>query len=140
MLVTASLTLLSLAFSAVLALSGVGSPLAVVHLAFAVGIVPLIFAAMSHFVPVLTRTGNPSLTIARVPRMAQLAGLVAVFAMQGTIPRWMVSRFAADKLHELDARGWPQRVPIDAIWSRQRPLGRAGTWLLQEMLAPPGIS
>lgn len=56
------------------------------------------------------------------------------------IPRWMVSRFAADKLHELDARGWPQRVPIDAIWSRQRPLGRAGTWLLQEMLAPPGIS
>ena len=56
------------------------------------------------------------------------------------IPRWMVSRFAADKLHELDARGWPQRVPIDAIWSRQRPLGRAGTWLLQEMLAPPGVS
>lgn len=56
------------------------------------------------------------------------------------IPRWMVSRFAADKLHELDARGWPQRVPIDAIWSRQRALGRAGTWLLQEMLAPPGVS
>ena len=53
------------------------------------------------------------------------------------IPRWMVTRFAVGSLHELDARGWPQRVPVDAVWSRQRPLGRAGTWLLQEMLAPP---
>lgn len=53
------------------------------------------------------------------------------------IPRWMVTRFASGKLHELDARGWPRRVPVDAVWSRQRPLGRAGTWLLQEMLAAP---
>ncbi len=52
------------------------------------------------------------------------------------IPRWMVTRFAAGKLVELHARGWPRRVPVDAVWSRQRPLGRAGTWLLQEMLAP----
>jgi DNA-binding transcriptional LysR family regulator len=53
------------------------------------------------------------------------------------IPRWMVARFAVGTLHELDARGWPQRVPVDAVWSRQRPLGRAGTWLLQQMLAKP---
>ena len=53
------------------------------------------------------------------------------------IPRWMVSRFASTTLAPLHARGWPQRVPIDAIWSRQRPLGRAGTWLLQDMLAAP---
>jgi DNA-binding transcriptional LysR family regulator len=52
------------------------------------------------------------------------------------IPRWMVTRFATGKLAELNARGWPRRVPVDAVWSRQRPLGRAGTWLLQEMLAP----
>ena len=52
------------------------------------------------------------------------------------IPRWMVSRFADDSLQELAARGWPRRVPVDAVWSRQRVLGRAGTWLLQEMLAP----
>lgn len=52
------------------------------------------------------------------------------------IPRWMVTRFATGKLVELHARGWPRRVPVDAVWSRQRPLGRAGTWLLQEMLAP----
>ncbi len=54
------------------------------------------------------------------------------------IPRWMVTRFALDSLHELAARGWPRRIPVDAVWSRQRPLGRAGNWLLQEMLAPAG--
>ena len=52
------------------------------------------------------------------------------------VPRWMVNHFALDKLHELDARGWPRRVPVDVVWSRQRPLGQAGTWLLQAMLAP----
>ena len=56
------------------------------------------------------------------------------------IPRWMVSRFARTTLQPLRARGWPQRAPIDAVWSRQRPLGRAGTWLLQEMLDRPGQS
>ncbi|MBL8426087.1 MAG: hypothetical protein JNM16_01330, partial [Dechloromonas sp.] len=55
MIPTASLSLLSLIASALLAVMGWGSPLAVAHLAFAVGIVPLIFAAMMHFVPVLTR-------------------------------------------------------------------------------------
>ncbi len=95
MLPTASLTLLSLLASVVLALSGIGSPLAVAHLAFAVGIVPLIFAAISHFVPVLTRTGEPAVIISRLPVVAQAAGLVAVLAMQGIIPRWLVSVAAA---------------------------------------------
>ncbi len=83
MLITAGLTLLALVASAVLALSGAGSPAAVAHLAFAVGIVPLIFAAMTHFVPVLTRTGDPARHIHRLPIFAQLAGLTAVFGMQG---------------------------------------------------------
>ena len=95
MLHTASLTLLALLGSAVLALSGVGSPLAVAHLAFAVGIVPLIFAAMSHFVPVLTRTGDPGRWIHRLPIGAQLAGLVAVAAMQGLLPYWVLYPAAA---------------------------------------------
>lgn len=50
------------------------------------------------------------------------------------IPRWMVTRFASGKLHELQTSGWPRRVPVDAVWSRQRPLGQAGTWLLGQML------
>lgn len=95
MLLNASLTLLALLGSAVLALSGVGSPLAVAHLAFAVGIVPLIFAAMSHFVPVLTRTGDPGQWIARVPLFAQLAGAMAVAAMQGIVPYGLLHAAAA---------------------------------------------
>ena len=95
MLLNASLTLLALLGSAVLALSGVGSPLAVAHLAFAVGIVPLIFAAMSHFVPVLTRTGDPGPWIARLPLAAQLAGGLAVATMQGLIPYGLLHAAAA---------------------------------------------
>lgn len=95
MIPTASLTLLSLVCSAILALSGLGSPLAVAHLAFAVGIVPLIFAAMMHFVPVLTRTGEPGKSLAKLPSAVQATGLVAVAAMQGWLPYWLVYLAAA---------------------------------------------
>ena len=90
MLPTASLTLFSLIGSVALTLLGLGSQLAVAHLAFAVGIVPLILAAMSHFVPVLTRTGDPGRGITYLPIAAQLAGLLAVAAMQGLVPRWLL--------------------------------------------------
>jgi len=87
MLTIAGITLVALLGSAVCALAGWGSPLAVAHLAFAVGIVPLIFAAMSHFVPVLTRTGDPSRWILRLPFIAQIVGVIAVLSMQGWLPR-----------------------------------------------------
>ncbi len=51
------------------------------------------------------------------------------------IPRWLVQRYAATPLHELTVRGWPRRVAVDALWSRTRPLGPAGNWLLKRMLA-----
>jgi DNA-binding transcriptional LysR family regulator len=51
------------------------------------------------------------------------------------LPRWMVEHFANARLVELNARGWPRRVPVDAVWSRGRPLGPAGSWLLEQMLA-----
>jgi len=54
------------------------------------------------------------------------------------IPRWMAARFAASSLVELDARGWPKRVQVDAVWSRQRQMGLAGSWLLQALLAGRG--
>ena len=95
MIQTASLTLLSLVCSAILALSGLGSPLAVAHLAFAVGTVPLIFAAMMHFVPVLTRTGEPGKSLAKLPSAVQATGLVAIAAMQGWLPYWLVYLAAA---------------------------------------------
>ncbi len=95
MILTASLTLLSLIGSAALALSGLGSPLAVAHLAFAVGIVPLIFAAMIHFVPVLTRTGDPDRRLAWLPSLAQAGGLLVVAAMQGWLPYHLLYLAAA---------------------------------------------
>ncbi|AZC52557.1 LysR family transcriptional regulator [Pseudomonas chlororaphis] len=50
------------------------------------------------------------------------------------LPRWLVERFGADSLVELDARGWPRNVAVDALWSRLHPPGPAGSWLLGRML------
>jgi DNA-binding transcriptional LysR family regulator len=50
------------------------------------------------------------------------------------LPRWLVERFGADRLVELDARGWPRNVAVDALWSRLHPPGPAGSWLLGRML------
>ncbi|MDO9358940.1 MAG: LysR family transcriptional regulator [Polaromonas sp.] len=87
--------------------------------------------------------GGPVMPAARrswsAPSYLMLMEMAVLGFGWAAIPRWMVTRFATGKLQELDARGWPQRVPVDAVWSRQRPLGRAGTWLLQEMLAAPGL-
>lgn len=86
MLLTASLSLLSLFASAGLALSGMGSPVAAAHVAFAVGILPLILAAMIHFVPVLTRTGDAERYIRSIPYGAQFFGLGVPLAMLGSLP------------------------------------------------------
>lgn len=95
MLFTVAVTILSLLASAGLTLAGQGVPVAVAHLAFAVGIVPLIFAAMSHFVPVLTRTGDLPRPLRLLPAVAQIAGLIAVVAMAGLVPRWFLHLAAA---------------------------------------------
>ena len=50
------------------------------------------------------------------------------------LPRWLVERFGAGRLVELDARGWPRNVAVDALWSRLHPPGPAGSWLLGRML------
>lgn len=95
MLHIAVVSLISLLASAALLLAGQGNQLAVAHLAFAVGILPLIFAAMMHFVPVLTRSRDPHPVLARLPLVAQLAGAVIVLAMQGWLPYGAVHAGAA---------------------------------------------
>lgn len=91
MLYTAAVTLCALLISVILALAGRETPAAVAHLAFAVGIVPLIFAAITHFVPVLTRTGDaPRGPFRFLSVAAQLAGLLAVVALAGWGPRWLL--------------------------------------------------
>ncbi|CBJ41162.1 putative transcription regulator protein LysR, substrate-binding (plasmid) [Ralstonia solanacearum CMR15] len=84
------------------------------------------------------RTEGPDLGSVRrwsAPSYIMLLEMAALGYGWTELPRWMVERFAADRLHEVRARGWPRRVPVDAVWSRKRPLGKAGAWLLETMLA-----
>lgn len=55
-------------------------PVAHLHLALAAGVMPLILGAMSHFVPVLTRSGAPAAGVQAIPWLALAAGALAVFS------------------------------------------------------------
>jgi hypothetical protein len=68
------------AASVVLILASAASPAAVAHIAFAAGVMPLIFGSMLHFVPVLTRTGSPAAAMRYLPLAASGAGLLAIAA------------------------------------------------------------
>jgi hypothetical protein len=70
------------AFAAALALMllGAATPAAVAHVVFAAGVLPLIFGAMTHFVPVLTRGRAAGRAVQALPLGLLAAGLVAVTA------------------------------------------------------------
>jgi hypothetical protein len=86
------------------------------HLAFAVGAMPLIFAAMGHFVPVLTRSGNPPEAVAVLPLLVLSAGLGAVASFA-----WPAFWFRGPTLSALPALA----AALGLIaWIRQR--GRGG--------------
>ena len=70
------------------------SPVAAFHLLVAGGILPLIFGAMLHFVPVLTRTGAPHRFFRALPWLAQGLGLGVALALQGLGPRWLLHPLA----------------------------------------------
>jgi len=69
------------------ALRGV-PPAPTFHIAFAVGAMPLVFGAIIHFVPVLTRSGAASGVIRNLPLAVQSAGIVAVLGLAGSLPAW----------------------------------------------------
>jgi hypothetical protein len=106
-----SLLALSAAASVLLALilgaSAVLAPAAALHIAFAIGVLPLIFGAMLHFVPVLTRTGSPHRLIAALPFVAQATGVAVVLSIQGWLPRWLLHPAASlDLLLASVLLGW----------------------------------
>jgi len=72
--------LLALAAAAALLLTGHGRPQLVAHVAFALGVLPLILGAMGYFTPVLTRSGAPGLAAWIPPLLASVAGTLAVIA------------------------------------------------------------
>lgn len=61
------------------------SILASAHLVFALGILPLIFGAITHFVPVLTRSGPAQRGVRLAPFILQGAGLLVFFNFQGAL-------------------------------------------------------
>lgn len=73
-----ALTLLAFAAAALLFLSDGHAAIAGYHIVFAVGILPLILAAMTHFVPVLTRSGRTGRLIRFVPPVALAGGFLIV--------------------------------------------------------------
>lgn len=72
--------LLALLTAAILMISDRAAPQLAAHIAFGLGILPLILGAMSYFIPVLTRSGAPGLAAQVPPVLAWSGGLVAVFA------------------------------------------------------------
>jgi len=69
------------AFAAALLWSPHAGRAAALHLILAVGAMPLIFGAMSHFIPVLTRTRSAPSALATVPVLALAGGALVVAAL-----------------------------------------------------------
>lgn len=88
-------TVAALMAAAILMAAGVATPAVAAHVAFAIGIVPLILAAITHFVPVLTRTGGSTGPVRYFPLVAQGGGLLAVLAMHGILPHAFLHAAAA---------------------------------------------
>lgn len=50
------------------------------------------------------------------------------------LPRWLVQQFGHQVLRELPVSGWPQKISVDAAWSRHTPPGPAGRWMVDQLL------
>ncbi|MEC7119736.1 MAG: LysR family transcriptional regulator [Pseudomonadota bacterium] len=71
----------------------------------------------------------------QAPTYTMLLEMLMLGVGWASLPRWIVQRYAADQVVELEIDGWPVELSVDAIWSRQYPLGQAGRWLLEQMRA-----
>lgn len=93
-------------------------PQAVAHVAFALGILPLILAAMSYFIPVLTRSGATAPRwLPAVPLAAWLGGLLLIAGFTGAFGLGLTGAS-----HAAFALAGPATLAM-LVWSWQR--GRA---------------
>lgn len=59
--------------------------LAATHLVLAAAILPLIFGAIAHFLPVLTRSGQPHRAVLQAPLLLQVSGLLVFLHFYGKL-------------------------------------------------------
>ncbi|MDK9715239.1 MAG: hypothetical protein OEL86_14240 [Sulfuritalea sp.] len=99
--------LLSLATAGVLLITGHAAPQLAAHVAFALGVLPLILAAMSYFIPVLTRSGAAGFAAWVPPALAWSGGALAVFSFAGDFSSTSLALAAAlGGLAALTLAGW----------------------------------
>lgn len=70
-------------------------PAAHIHLALAVGVMPLIFGAMIHFIPVLTRSALAPHGVRVMPLLMLIAGLLAFFSFAVPSRAYFLAAFIA---------------------------------------------
>lgn len=70
-------------------------PAAHIHLAMAVGVMPLIFGAMIHFVPVLTRSTVAPIGVRLIPLLMLTAGVLAFFSFAASSQNYYLAAFIA---------------------------------------------
>ncbi len=113
-----ALVLLALvAFAAALLWAPQTGRAAALHLILTVGAMPLIFGAMSHFIPVLTRTRTATSGLLGIPVLALAGGTLVVGAL--SLPGLFWGRYAGALL-ALTAAG------ALLAWSRRRRAGMLG--------------
>lgn len=103
------------AFATALLGSSQAGRIVTVHLMLAVGAMPLIFGAMSHFIPVLTRTATARLL--GIPLLALAGGALAVSSF--SFPDMLWGRFSGALLAAVAASAL-------LVWSRRRRAGMLG--------------
>jgi hypothetical protein len=113
-----ALVLLALvAFAAALLWAPHAGRAAALHLILAVGAMPLIFGAMSHFIPVLTRTRSAAAGLVAIPVLALAGGALVVSAL--SLPDLFWGRHAGAILAVSAASAL-------LVWSRRRRAGMLG--------------
>ncbi len=85
----------SFAGAAVLSMLQVLPPAAPIHLALAAGVMPLIVGAMTHFVPVLSRSATPRIGVRLIPLVFLLAGVLAFFSFAESNQAYLFAAYLA---------------------------------------------
>lgn len=85
-----------------------------IHLALASGIMPLIFGAMTHFVPVLTRSAAAHLGARLMPLLVLSAGMLAFFSFAASNQIYYFAAFLALAL-AITFAAWIIRCAVKAV-------------------------